>query len=366
MQLPAMSRNALAAAVASAEAWDGMGGVGRAELLDRVADLYEQNQALLLGIIIREAGKTLANAVADLREAVDFLRFYAAQARENFEEAVRLPGPTGELNTISLHGRGVFACISPWNFPLAIFTGQVAGALAAGNAVIAKPAEQTPIVAMEAVRLMLEAGIPSGIIQLLPGDGSIGAALVKDRRVNGVAFTGSNETAERINTTLATRGGPLVPLIAETGGINAMLVDSSALPEQVVRDAVISAFDSAGQRCSALRVLYLQSDVADIMIEMLTGAMQELRLGDPFDYATDVGPVIDQDAEEMLNAHKHKMRREARVLAELDLPHGCRHGTFVAPAALRDRRDRRAGARGFRSNLACPALRARSTRPGLR
>ncbi|MBI1384431.1 MAG: bifunctional proline dehydrogenase/L-glutamate gamma-semialdehyde dehydrogenase PutA [Rhizobiales bacterium] len=323
---------ALTLARAAAVQWDRRGGAERAAILDRVADLFERDRARLMAIIVREAGKTIGNALADLREAIDFLRYYVHLARTTFEDAVRLPGPTGEANTLSLHGRGVFACISPWNFPIAIFTGQIAGALAAGNAVVAKPAEQTPVIAFEAVKLMLEAGVPSGVIQLLTGDGTVGAGLVQDRRVDGVAFTGSNATAERINRALAGRGGPIVPLIAETGGINAMIVDSSALPEQVVRDAVASAFDSAGQRCSALRVLMLQTDVADKMLTMLEGASRELRIGDPLDYSTDIGPVIDKAAQEMLDAHRLAMRRKARTIFEAKLPAECEHGTFVAPS----------------------------------
>jgi RHH-type proline utilization regulon transcriptional repressor/proline dehydrogenase/delta 1-pyrroline-5-carboxylate dehydrogenase len=247
---------------------------------------------------------------------------------------VALPGPTGERNEISLHGRGVFLCISPWNFPLAIFTGQVAAALAAGNAVIAKPAEQTGLIAAEAVRLLHQAGVPGDVLHLLPGDGpSIAAPLVSDRRVAGVAFTGSTETARLINQALAQRDGPIVPLIAETGGQNAMLVDSTALPEQVVEDVLASSFQSAGQRCSALRVLFLQQDVADKMLKMLKGAMAELVVGDPALLSTDVGPVIDEDARRMLEAHKAKMAREAKLIHELPLPAGTEHGCFVAPAA---------------------------------
>src|SRR5690606_18752061 len=260
------------------------------------ADLMEQDMARLMGLIGAEAGRTVNDAVAEVREAVDFLRYYALQARERFVPQ-ELPGPTGESNQLSLHGRGVFACISPWNFPLAIFTGQVAAALAAGNAVLAKPAEQTPIIGFEAVKLLHRAGVPGDVLHFLPGDGAtVGAAITRDPRLAGVAFTGSTETAQLINRTLAGRDGPIATLIAETGGQNAMIVDSTALSEQVVDDAVISAFQSAGQRCSALRVLFLQDDVADGMIEMLKGAMEELRLGDPLDLATDVGPVIDEAA----------------------------------------------------------------------
>jgi len=324
---------ALDAAKAASEAWDARGGVGRAEVLERAADLFEADRAHLMALMVREAGKTLPNAQADLREAVDFLRYYAAEARAKFEMPRALVGPTGERNEISLHGRGVFAAISPWNFPLAIFTGQISGALAAGNAVVAKPAEQTPLVAAHAVRLLHRAGIPGNVLHLLPGPGDVvGAALVADPRVDGVVFTGGTDTGRAINRTLAGRDGPIPKLIAETGGLNAMIVDSSALPEQVVDDALVSAFDSAGQRCSALRVLFLQDDIADATIEMLVGAARELVIGDPLDYATDIGPVIDADAKSVLEAHKARMRTEARTL--LDLPHGERHpqGTFVSPA----------------------------------
>jgi RHH-type proline utilization regulon transcriptional repressor/proline dehydrogenase/delta 1-pyrroline-5-carboxylate dehydrogenase len=255
---------ALAAASAACGDWDRLGGEARAERLDRAAELFEADCAALMALLVREAGKILGNAQSDLREAVDHLRYAAAEARRQFAGPRLLTGPTGEETALSLHGRGVFACISPWNFPLAIFTGQIAGALAAGNAVVAKPAEQTPLVAARAVKLMHQAGIPSELLHLLPGKGeTVGAALVKDPRVAGVAFTGGTLTGIAINRALAARGGPIARLIAETGGLNAMIVDSSALPEQVVDDALASAFDSAGQRCSALRVLFLQEDIAD-------------------------------------------------------------------------------------------------------
>ncbi len=330
---PESIEDAIAAAHAAQDRWDRLGGAARAAILERAADLYEENSARLMAVIVREGGKTLANALADLREAVDFLRYYAMRARTEFEGAVAMPGPTGETNTISLHGRGVFACISPWNFPIAIFTGQIAGALAAGNTVVAKPAEQTPVTAFVASQLLHEAGVPVDVYHLLPGDGArVGASLVGDRRVSGVAFTGSNDTAARIQLQLAQRGGAMARLIAETGGMNAMIVDSSALAEQVVRDVIVSGFDSAGQRCSALRVLYLQEDIADNTIRMIKGAMEELVLGDPFEDHTDVGPVIDEAAETMLMAHKMKMKKAARELLDLPLPAHCRKGTFVTPA----------------------------------
>jgi RHH-type proline utilization regulon transcriptional repressor/proline dehydrogenase/delta 1-pyrroline-5-carboxylate dehydrogenase len=243
-----------------------------------------------------------------------------------------LPGPTGERNEIELHGRGTFSCISPWNFPLAIFVGQVTAALAAGNAVIAKPAEQTPLTALRAVETLWQAGVPRDVLHLLTGDRpAVGAALVADPRVNGVAFTGSTETAQSINRALAGREGPIVPFVAETGGQNAMIVDSSALAEQVTADVLTSAFGSAGQRCSALRVLYLQDNVADRMLHMIAGALSELRVGDPADLSTEVGPVIDGDARDRLQAHIDRMKAVAANQWALPLPAGCNFGTFVAP-----------------------------------
>ncbi len=289
---------------------------------------------MLLAVISREAGKTLDNAQADLREAVDFLRYYAAEARRLFSGPIALPGPTGERNTLDLRGRGPFACISPWNFPLAIFAGQVAAALAAGNPVLAKPAEQTPITAWLAVKLLHEAGILRGVLQFLPGDGKVGAALVRDPRVKGIVFTGSNETAWIIQKSLAERRGAIVPFIAETGGINAMIADSSALPEQVVRDVVRSAFDSAGQRCSAARVLFVQSDIAERVIAMIAGATEALDIGDPIDIGTDIGPVIDGVSQEALNAHTARMSRDGRRIIDTRLPPECRFGTYVTPAVF--------------------------------
>jgi len=325
---------ALAAAAAAAPAWDEPGPEARASCLDRAADLYERDYPALMRLCVREGGRTLADALAEAREAVDFCRYFAARARAEFAPA-ELPGPTGERNALSLHGRGVFACISPWNFPLAIFTGQVAAALAAGNAVIAKPAQQTPLAAAAAVRLLHEAGVPEDVLQLLPGAGAeVGGALVRDPRVAGVALTGSVATAKAINRTLAARGGAIAPLIAETGGQNAMIVDSSALPEQVVADTVTSAFNSAGQRCSALRILFLQSDVAPRIIAMLTGAMAELVIGDPALIETDVGPVIDEAAADKLFRHATRMAREGRLLYEAVLPPGTARGTFFAPRAF--------------------------------
>ncbi len=329
----AVARAMESASAAQAE-WDLMGGAARALMLEKAAGLYEANTARLSALLVREAGKTMENAIADIREAVDFLRFYAVQARAEFETPVLLPGPTGERNEMSLHGRGVFACISPWNFPLAIFSGQVAAGLAAGNAVVAKPAEQTPLVAFEAVKLLHEAGVPRSVLQFLPGDGArIGKVLLAHPALSGVAFTGSNETAAIINRALAARDGAIPALIAETGGMNAMIVDSSALPEQAVRDVLASAFDSAGQRCSAARLLFVQEDVADKVITMLKGAMMELKLGDPMDFATDIGPVIDEDARRVLDAHKARMKAEAKTILDMAIPSECGNGTFVSPAA---------------------------------
>ena len=324
---------ALDAAKAAAVSWDRLRGAARAALLERAADLFEADRGPLMALMVREAGKTLANAQSDLREAVDFLRYYAAEARAKFEMPRALVSPTGERNEISLHGRGVFAAISPWNFPLAIFTGQIAGALAAGNTVVSKPAEQTPLVAALAVRLLHRAGIPADVLHFLPGRGEVvGAALVADPRLDGVVFTGGTDTGRAINRVLAARDGPIPKLIAETGGLNAMIVDSSALPEQVVDDVLRSAFDSAGQRCSALRVLFLQEDIAETTIEMLVGAAKELSLGDPLDYASDIGPVIDKDAKAVLEAHKSRMREEEVALFDPPLEGRLGRGTFVTPA----------------------------------
>jgi RHH-type transcriptional regulator, proline utilization regulon repressor / proline dehydrogenase / delta 1-pyrroline-5-carboxylate dehydrogenase len=317
------------------EKWNQLGGATRAVILERAAALIESHTQQLSHLLVREAGKTWDNALGDLREAVDFLRYYAAGARTEFSAPVVLPGPTGEQNELSLHGRGVFVCISPWNFPLAIFTGQVAAALAAGNAVVAKPAEQTPLIAFEAVKLLHEAGVPPHVLQFLPGDGArIGKLVLAHPKLAGVAFTGSTETARIINRALAERKGTIPVLIAETGGMNAMIVDSSALAEQAVRDVMASAFDSAGQRCSAARILFVQDDIADHVVAMLKGAMQELVIGDPLDYSTDIGPVIDQDAREMLMAHKAKMAKSGKLIFDVLVPSSCAHGTYVGPAAF--------------------------------
>ncbi len=279
----------------------------RAAALDRLADLIEGERDALVGLLAREGGKTLNDGIAEVREAADFCRYYASEARRLFAPET-MPGPTGESDRLIRRGRGTFVCISPWNFPLAIFLGQTVAALAAGNAVVAKPAEQTPLIAFRAFELLHKAGVPLAAAQLAPGDGKVGAALTAHAHVAGVAFTGSTEVAWAINRALAAKQGPIVPLIAETGGINAMIADATALPEQVADDVVISAFRSAGQRCSALRLLCLQDDVADRVLEMVVGAAGELSLGDPRDPATDVGPVIDAEAKANLDAHVAAMR----------------------------------------------------------
>jgi RHH-type proline utilization regulon transcriptional repressor/proline dehydrogenase/delta 1-pyrroline-5-carboxylate dehydrogenase len=327
-------QRALHNAVAAQPAWNQTPVASRAAILEHAAELMEARMPRFIAMCTREAGKTIADGVAEVREAVDFLRYYAAEARRQFAVEA-LPGPTGESNTLQLSGRGVFVCISPWNFPLAIFTGQIAAALAAGNSVIAKPAEQTNLIGFEAVQLLHEAGVPAGVLQFLPGDGAtVGAALTADPRVAGVAFTGSTETARAINRALAAReAGPIATLIAETGGQNALIADSSALPEQLVKDALSSAFTSAGQRCSAARVLFVQEDIADKVIGMLAGAMAELTVGDPGQLSTDVGPVIDADALALLDAHAAKMEQVARPIARAQGSEALAHGTFFLPRA---------------------------------
>ena len=331
---PAEVSAAIGRAAAAQPAWDALGGAGRADLLDACADAFEAETDAFLSLCQREAGKTLMDAVLELREAVDFLRYYAAEARTLFTRHEVLPGPTGEENRLYLAGRGVFATISPWNFPLAIFIGPAAAALAAGNTVIAKPAEQTPLIAALAVRLCHQAGVPAEVLQLLPGGGEVGAAITSDPRIAGVAFTGSTATAQAINRSLANRDGPLGILIAETGGQNAMIVDSSALPEQVTRDVVASAFQSAGQRCSAQRVLYVQDDVADRMVTMIRGAFETLNVGDPAQFATDVGPVIDEEARASLEAHVADRIAAGDPVWRLAPGAGADQGTFVAPTII--------------------------------
>jgi RHH-type proline utilization regulon transcriptional repressor/proline dehydrogenase/delta 1-pyrroline-5-carboxylate dehydrogenase len=332
---PATVAPAVASALRAQPDWNLTSAAKRAGILRRAADAFEANLSELASYCIREAGRSVIDSIAEVREAVDFLRYYAARANEEFATGRKLPGPTGESNELRLQGRGVFVCISPWNFPLAIFTGQVAAALAAGNAVIAKPAEQTPLIAARAVQLLLDAGVPGEVLQFLPGEGGrVGARAVADARIAGVAFTGSTETAYAINRSLADRRGPIPTLIAETGGQNALIVDSSALPEQVVMDVMQSGFNSAGQRCSALRVLFLQEEIAPRVLDLLAGFMDELRIGNPLELSTDVGPVIDASARDRLAAHAREIRAYARW------QHGCRlgseheRGTFFAPLAV--------------------------------
>ena len=315
-------------------AWNATPVDARADALVRMADLMEENMAELMALCVREAGKTLPDAIAEIREAVDFCRYYAAEGRKHFTPTA-LPGPTGESNTLQMEGRGVFLCISPWNFPLAIFIGQISAALMAGNTVIAKPAEQTCLIAARAVELLHQAGIPKDALCFLPASGEMtGQYLVPDPRVSGVCFTGSTEVAQIINRSLAARDGAIVPLIAETGGQNAMIADSTALPEQIVDDVITSAFRSAGQRCSALRVLYVQDGIADKVIEMLAGACRELTLGDPLRLATDIGPVIDKAALEMLETHATRMTGIGKKVAEVSLPAHLPKGYFFAPCAF--------------------------------
>jgi RHH-type proline utilization regulon transcriptional repressor/proline dehydrogenase/delta 1-pyrroline-5-carboxylate dehydrogenase len=322
-----IAEQAIAAARRGFQAWSQTPAQARAAILERAGSLLEQRRAHFIALLQREGGKTLDDALSEVREAIDFCRFYAAEGRNLFGDGQTMPGPTGESNTLRLRGRGVFVAISPWNFPLAIFLGQITAALMAGNSVVAKPAEQTPLIAAEAIRLLHEAGVPTSALHLAPGDGGIGAALVAHSDVAGVVFTGSTEVARSINRALATRDGPIVPLIAETGGINAMIVDATALPEQVADDVVTSAFRSAGQRCSALRLLFVQEDVSDRMIEMITGAALELQVGDPSDPATHIGPVIDVEAKRKLDAHVARMMTQARVhLAGRGPP-----GNYVVP-----------------------------------
>jgi RHH-type transcriptional regulator, proline utilization regulon repressor / proline dehydrogenase / delta 1-pyrroline-5-carboxylate dehydrogenase len=330
----AVAAAAMAAAQAGFTPWAAVPIERRAAALDRAADLFEERRGCLIALMQAEGGKTLDDAVAEVRETVDFCRYYALEARTSLAPEV-LPGPTGEANTLRTRGRGVFVCISPWNFPLSIFTGQVTAALVAGNSVVAKPAEQTPLIAAAAVRILHQAGIPPQTLQLVPGDGAVGAALVADPRVGGVAFTGSTEVARAINRALAAKDAPIVPLIAETGGINAMIVDATALPEQVTDDVVTSAFRSAGQRCSALRLLCVQDDVADRIVDMIAGAARELELGDPREVSTHVGPIIDAEAKQRLDRWIAAMEAQGRVRFRADqfkpLPLS---GTYVAPTII--------------------------------
>jgi RHH-type proline utilization regulon transcriptional repressor/proline dehydrogenase/delta 1-pyrroline-5-carboxylate dehydrogenase len=328
----AIAASAMAAAGAGFDAWNATAVVARADVLTRAGDLIEKSRGRLVALLQNEGGKTLDDCVAELREATDLCRYYAAQARATLVPRA-LPGPTGESNTLSYRGRGVIVCISPWNFPLAIFIGQIAGALAAGNAVVAKPAEQTPLIAFEAVRLLHGAGVPAAALQFVPGDGHTGELLVNDRHLGGVVFTGSTEVARLINRSLAGRDGPILPLIAETGGINAMIVDATALPEQVTDDVMTSAFRSAGQRCSALRLLCVQDDVAERVLAMVEGAARELGLGDPRQSSTHVGPVIDAEAKRKLDNWVAGMKARGALRFRWDgaLPD---KGTYVAPAII--------------------------------
>ncbi len=326
---------ALDAATNAYPGWNKLGGPERAKILRRMGDALEEETTALLGLMAREAGKTLGDGIAEVREAVDFCRYYADRAEKDFGEPTQLPGPTGESNELYLEGRGVFLCISPWNFPLAIFTGQVAAALAAGNTVIAKPAEQTSLIGSYATSLFHKAGLPVDVLHLLIGNGpDVAGPLIADERIAGVAFTGSTETAKLINRQLAAREGAIVPLIAETGGQNAMIVDTTALSEQVTDAVVDSAFGSAGQRCSALRILCVQEEVADETIAMIKGALAERAVGDPIDPATDIGPIIDEAARTTLQKHVDRMEKEAHVIARAPLSHTLSQGCFFAPVII--------------------------------
>jgi len=323
----------IARAAAAFESWSRAPAAERAALLERAADGLEERMTELVSLIVREGGRTYNDAAAEVREAADFCRYYALQGRKAFENPLVLPGPAGERNELALRGRGVFACISPWNFPLAIFTGQVAAALAAGNTVVAKPAEQTPRIGFRALEILYQAGVPPDAACCVVGPGeTVGAALVADPQVSGVAFTGSVETARRINEAAAKRAGPIVPLIAETGGVNAMIVDASALPEQVVDDIVVSAFQSAGQRCSAQRILFVDEGCAPRVVRLLAGALAELKVGDPAEPDTDIGPIIDAPSRELLLHHIEKLRRSAKKIGESSLPDT--PGNYVAPIAF--------------------------------
>jgi len=327
---------ALEAASSSWSEWNDISVERRAEVLIKAADLFEMYRAELIGLCVKEAGKTIVDALADVREAIDFLRYYAEQAVEKMSEPLVLPGFAGESNELLLQGRGVFLCISPWNFPVAIFTGQIAAALVTGNSVLAKPSSLTTLTAQRVVSLLCLAGVPVSVLHYLPCDAEVlSASALNDPRLAGVAFTGSYQTAAEINRQLASRDGPIATLIAETGGQNVLMADSSAQPEQLVKDVITSAFNSAGQRCSALRVLYVQAEIADRVIELLTGAMDELRIGNPFEMATDVGPVISADAQAKLQRHITEWQEKGGLLHQCELPAGCDGGCFVAPALIK-------------------------------
>ncbi len=324
--------NALSEASRSQFSWDQLGAEKRAAILEKIADSFETARDELIALLVREAGKTFFDALGEVREAADFCRYYAEQAKKQLITKI-LPGPTGEHNELQMHGRGVVFCISPWNFPLAIFTGQIVAALVSGNTVLAKPAEQTSLIAFRAIQLMHQAGVPKEVLHLLPGEGSrIGRKVISDKRIKAVMLTGSTETAQIINRQIAVRDGEIIPLIAETGGQNAMIADSTALPEQMLVDVMSSAFGSAGQRCSALRVLFLQEEIAERFIEILKGAMAQLIIDDPKYLSTDIGPVIDEEAKEKLEAHIKKISTQGNLISQAKLNSG--NGTFVAPTAV--------------------------------
>ena len=324
------------AAIVSAEkaalAWDQVGGTERSKILQLAADLFERDRVQLMAVLVREAGKTIPAALQEVRQAIDYLRYYAAEARELFADPSQLRSMTGETNSYRLHGRGPFTAISPWSSPLAIFTGQVVAALGAGNSVIAKPAEQTPLSASLVINLLHEAGVPGEVLHLLLGGERVGSILSKDRRIKGVAFTGRNTSGWAIQKALADRRDAIVPLIAATGSLNALISDSSALAEQLVRDVIHSAFFNAGQSCSAARILFVQDDTADRIVDMLVGATEDLKIGDPMSFNTDIGPVIDNAAQDRLDAHKLKMKRKGSELVDCAVPTDMRFGSFVAPA----------------------------------
>jgi RHH-type proline utilization regulon transcriptional repressor/proline dehydrogenase/delta 1-pyrroline-5-carboxylate dehydrogenase len=358
---------AIVAADKAQESWNAMGGDGRARRWNaRLTFTSSTRHGFMPSSFAKRARRWTMRRPTCARRWTSCGITRQRRVRKFFRPE-DMPGPTGELNQLYLHGRGVFACIAPWNFPLAIFTGQAAAALAAGNTVLAKPAEQTPLIAYEAVKLMHEAGVPAEVLSLLPGDGArIGGTLLKHPKLGGVAFTGSTQTAHIINRALAARNGAILPLIAETGGMNAMIVDSSALPEQAVRDLILSAFDSAGQRCSAARILFVQEEAARRTIDMLVGATEELKVGDPLQFSTDVGPVIDTEAKDKLEAHKARMAREAKTLIDLALPEACKAGTFVTPAIYELPSICSAGRRSVRPVPARGALQGGQAGPGVR
>ncbi|CAN7940108.1 unnamed protein product, partial [Ixodes pacificus] len=331
---PELVLSALDSAYAACSSWRGVIVADRAAILRQAATLLEDEKAKFLSLLMREGGKVISDAIAELREAVDFLRYYAMMAEKDFSEWAKLPGPAGEENYLCFEGRGVFVCISPWNFPLAIFLGPIAAALVSGNTVLAKPAEQTSLIAYEAVKLMHRAGIPGNVLHLLLGHGEdLSEALLSSERIAGVAFTGSTETANIINRTIAARSGSIIPFIAETGGLNAMIVDSSALVDQVTDDVIASAFKSVGQRCSSLRVLFLQEEIADRQIEMIRGAMQELRVGDNALLEVDLGPVIDQSSLDRLCEYVDQMSSAngTKLLCKTRIANDLPRGYFFAP-----------------------------------